>query len=128
MNKFRRDFREGFLRYLGLGILAYDGDVVAQGLSLGAANVVTSERTDNPGTHALFLDIDIPHFYAESSTPGHGHLMLDVSLTPGECFRVMRALARAGVIGRGYLDHSRRRGFATLRLPWNKKKRWEPAS
>ena len=89
--------------------------------SLEEANIVTSlSRGDEP-THALFLDIDLPHEYIPSSTPGHGHLAIDAKLTHDQWEKLMDALGDAGVIEEGYVNASKFRGYAALRLPWVKK-------
>lgn len=89
---------------------------------LDDANLVTSRfKGEGIETHALLIDLDVPHEYVPSSTPGHGHLLVDVKLSHWQWQRAMRALADAGVISSGYRDYSEQRGFASLRLPWIKK-------
>ena len=86
------------------------------------ANLVTSKyKGEGIETHALFIDLDVPHIYVPSSTEGHGHLLVDVKLTKTEWLKAMNALETAGLIGRGYKWASLDRGFASLRLPWIKK-------
>lgn len=86
--------------------------------------VLVTSRYKGEGieTHALLIDLDVPHVYVPSSTEGHGHLLVDVKLTEREWQTTMRLLSEVGVVGRGYTWASLERGFASLRLPWIKKK------
>ena len=63
----------------------------------------------------------MPAWLIPSSTPGHSHLYVDVSIREDAYFQLLDALANAGVIQRGYADASKRRGGTALRLPWIKK-------
>lgn len=81
------------------------------------ADVVTSQLAENPKLHAPLFDLDIPHFYYPSSTQGHGHLYLDKPVTWRQFKRVLRAMYLAGLIEKGYYQATKRRGYATLRLP-----------
>lgn len=74
------------------------------------------------GTHRPVLDIDFEASLVPSSTPGHYHLYLDgIELSWRQYRRLLKALAKAGVIQRGYYCWSVRRGQSTVRLPWVKK-------
>lgn len=90
---------------------------------LSEANVISSKRTDQHGLerHALLIDLDVPAYLIPSSTEGHSHLYVDVSMNKAAYFRVLDALADAGIIERGYSDVSQRKGATFLRLPWVKK-------
>lgn len=125
-----------WLKWLGLrrGELQTDSDQIPElyvdaleEAPLDQANLVVS-RFAGGGieTHALLLDLDVEHEYWESSTPGHGHLLVNLKLTRQEWQRVMQVLRDVGVISPGYHDHSQRRGFASLRLPWIKKEEVDP--
>lgn len=94
------------------------------------ANVISSLRTDQHGLerHALLIDLDVPAYLVPSSTEGHSHLYVDVSMNRAAYFRVLDALADAGVIERGYSDVSQRKGATYLRLPWVKKEATPPPS
>jgi len=87
---------------------------------LGEPNIRTSERPDGTG-HYLFLDLDVPHEYVPSSTEGHGHLVVDVSLGEDAMFEVLGVLAKHGVVQLGWVAACAARGAATLRLPGVKK-------
>ena len=106
----------------------YSGVVASDGPGeLASANVVTSRRIDNPDRHALLLDLDVPAYLVPSSTEGHSHLYIDVSIEHDKWECLMECLSDAGVIERGYAGASEQRGFATLRLPWVKKQEPELA-
>ena len=79
-------------------------------------NVVTSMIAE--GMHAVTLDIDYPCAVVPSSTPGHFHLYIDKPLTEYEYDLLLGTLAEIGLIGRGYYEHSRVRGFTVVRMPW----------
>lgn len=89
--------------------------------SIAEANVSTSIREDAADRHALLLDLDVPAWLIPSSTEGHSHLYVDVSIPTAAYFALLDALADAGVIQRGYANSSKRRGGTALRLPWIKK-------
>lgn len=91
-------------------------------LASGKHNVVTSLVPTPTGLmHAPVLDIDIPHTLVPSSTPGKGHLYLDVLMTWEDYVDLLRILAKVGVIEPGYYRASERKGFSAARLPWVKK-------
>jgi hypothetical protein len=91
------------------------------------AEVVTS-KVEGPGgliirrreTHAPVLDLDIPHELVPSTTPGHAHLYLDVEMSWRKYKRLLRALAAAGVVEKGYVKASLRRRLTAVRVPWLK--------
>ena len=75
----------------------------------------------NSKLHAPVLDIDIPAALIASSTAGHSHLIIEKALTWRQYKRLLRELARAGIVERGYYTMSRRRGYSSVRLPWVRK-------
>lgn len=87
--------------------------------SLDEANIVISLLPD--GTHAPVLDLDIPHVYVPSSTPGHGHLYLDVPMDDESFWIFLELLSDLGIIEEGYFQASKARGYSAVRLPWIKK-------
>ena len=89
--------------------------------SIADANVCTSVRLDTEDRHAVLLDLDVPAALVPSSTPGHSHLYVDVSVPTETYFRLLDVLAEAGVIETGYANVSKHRGGTSLRLPWIKK-------
>lgn len=97
---------------------------------LQGANCVTSRRIKknwltgkmvDTGYHAVLLDLDVPHWLIESSTPGHSHLYVDVQVREKDYFELLDALAKCGIIETGYARASKMKGGTFLRLPWVKK-------
>lgn len=86
----------------------------------GDADVVSS---DLPGTkrHLPVIDLDVPCTLVPSATPGHSHLYIDVSMTWAKFEAILVALVDAGVVERGYLEASRKRGHTSVRVPWKPK-------
>lgn len=83
------------------------------------AEVVSSEI--GGGQHCPVLDIDVPAYLVPSSTPGHSHLYIDLPMSWRTYRRLLRALARAGVLEKTYVDASIRRRHTAVRVPWLKK-------
>jgi hypothetical protein len=80
-------------------------------------NLVTSHVRDEPGTHALCIDIDMPAQLYPSKTPGHHHLYIDIKLNWETYKELLQALAKAGIIEEGYAGASIARGCTALRPP-----------
>lgn len=92
------------------------------------ADVVSSEvahphrpSRSTAGWHMPVLDIDVPHHYEPSTTPGHGHLYIDVPVEWPEYAVILRALGDAGILEPGYVGASLDRRATFVRLPWIKK-------
>ena len=84
------------------------------------ANLVASLCAD--GLHRPALDIDVPVRLVPSSTSDHWHLYFPtVKLTEAAYFDLLDALEAAGILGKGFVAHSKRRGATWLRLPDVKK-------
>lgn len=83
--------------------------------SVEEAHMVCSR--DARGKHWPVIDLDIPHRVVPSSTPGHGHLYLDVQMSWFRYVVLLFALRFAGVIGPGFLWWSLARGATFARLP-----------
>lgn len=78
------------------------------------ANVVSSHLVDAP-LHAPIIDLDFPHRYVPSTTPGHAHLYLDVPVSRWRLYALLWGLYVGGVIERGYFLWSLRRGGTFVR-------------
>lgn len=115
--------------------LGTDGHFVNE---VDQANVITSRMVDPAAPesdpfeirHQVVLDIDHPAQLVESSTPGHSHLYIQVpgGIPTGHYFKLLEALFDAGVIEKGYLAASSKRGFSCVRLPWVSKESTSPLS
>jgi hypothetical protein len=88
------------------------------------ANIITSIVYDGPlldedkvKIHSPIIDLDIEHYYVESSTPGHGHLYLNVQLTHAELLDLLTTLHKYGIIGKGTLKQFERDGCISARIP-----------
>lgn len=83
------------------------------------ANLVSSLCED--GQHRPIIDLDIGATLVPSSTPGHGHLYIDVPMSFDTMIALIDALASAGVVERGWSRAVRNRGMTLVRPPWVKK-------
>lgn len=92
------------------------------------ANIVTSSIDGQPGMHAPVIDLDFPHTYVPSSTPGHGHLYIDTPMDEETFWLFLETLADVGVIEEGYFKVSKKRGYSAVRLPWIKKENHEKSN
>lgn len=79
------------------------------------ANVISSLTDD--GRHMPVLDIDIPASLLPSSTPGHGHLYIDVPMSWWRYRMLLRQLYKAGIIQKGFYDLARCRKQTFVRRP-----------
>lgn len=86
------------------------------------ADVVSSEIKGSPRLHTIMLDVDLPVRAMPSGTRDHYHLYIDKALTWRQYKKLLRALAKAGVIERGYYRMSLKRHATHLRPPWKKKR------
>ena len=75
------------------------------------------------GNHVLILDIDDEHFYRESSSTGHGHLIINKELSFDDMVEVLEVLGKHGIIQEGFVEGTKRRGYASVRTPWAVKDR-----
>lgn len=96
----------------------HDREVVTD---LDVANVVSSPMSNGWGRHRVLLDLDVPAWLIDSSTPGHSHLYVDVGCSWPDYLQFLKAAERIGLIEPGYLAASEARGYTSLRLPWVRK-------
>ena len=77
------------------------------------------EKNPNLRKHWPVIDLDLPHLYVPSRTPGHGHLYLmpDRPLLHGEYENLLVALRDARIIGTGNWFQFVQDGSTTARLP-----------
>jgi hypothetical protein len=94
---------------------------------LEQANVISSQWHTDPWNnedndiHKVFLDLDCEHWYVPSSTPGHGHLYINVNMRRKDLDWLMGQLYRFGIVSSGWKGQLENRQANTFRLPWIKK-------
>lgn len=102
------------------GVNTFNDPDALEDVSIEDAQVMTA-KIDGSKYYRLLLDLDVDHFYSESSS-GNGHLVIDVEMSREEHDLVMETLASVGVLQQGYAEGSKiKRQGAALRLPWVKK-------
>lgn len=82
------------------------------------ATYVSSRLRTNKRMHAPALDLDIPAALVPSTTPGHAHLYLDVEMNWVTYRRLLKALAKAGVIEKSWAKASIQSQQTLVRPPW----------
>lgn len=98
---------------LAVSLLRYRADRDREPCDGDGANLVSSHLPD--GRHAPVIDLDVPHSYAPSSTPGHAHLYLDVPMPRWRMWALLAGLRASGVIEPGFFWWSLRRGGTFVR-------------
>jgi hypothetical protein len=83
------------------------------------ANVVSSEQFKD--VHIPLIDIDMEAALIPSSTPGHSHLYINKPMNIQTLVKLLEAMQEAGIVQKGFVDGTRERGYACLRLPHVKK-------
>lgn len=84
-----------------------------------SANLISSATDGFAATHMPVIDIDWPCRLVPSRTPGHFHLYIDHEVEAASYFNMLDAMARAGIVQRGYAEASRMHGASFARIqPW----------
>lgn len=76
-------------------------------------NVISSHTAE--GKHLPVIDLDYDHEYVPSTTPGHGHLYLNVPISRWRLFFLLWGLYVGGAIEKGNFWWSLRRGGTFVR-------------
>jgi hypothetical protein len=98
VDRYRRNANEGNLRF----VAPREGNLVSSMVQ--------------PGFHRPVLDLDIPHMYVPSSTPGHGHLYLNgVFLNDSQHFAFISSLVHFNVLGEGSLAQVKAQNMSLVR-------------
>ncbi len=79
------------------------------------ANLVSSLTKFD--THMVTIDVDHPALLVPSSSPGHFHLFIDTPMNWRSYRKLLKALYKAGVIGRNAYWRSLDRGASFVRPP-----------
>lgn len=72
-------------------------------------------------THRPVLDVDLPVWVRESSTPGHYHLIIDKEMPWSDYAAVVRVLGDVGILEEGFVKASIARRGSWIRTPWTRK-------
>ena len=83
--------------------------------------VLVGSETDEPGMHMPVLDIDYGAMLLPSSTSGHFHLYLNKAVTWAQYKDVLMVLGEVGLLQKGFVDNSIRRGQSFCRTHWTHK-------
>lgn len=94
---------------------------ISTGANVSSSLIAGTDNGWRRQKHALLLDLDVPAYLVPSSTPGHSHLYVDVEIEQEDYWALLDALAKCGVIEKGYAQASKKKGGTFLRLPWVKK-------
>lgn len=73
------------------------------------------------GKHRVLLDLDVQHVYVPSSTPGHGHLIIDVHQDFNTVLALLNMMFDMGILQSGFASATKTRGETWLRAPGVKK-------
>lgn len=82
-----------------------------------------SSQLERSNLHAPAIDVDLPCRLIPSSTPDHYHLYIDFPMTWRQYKRILKALAKAGVIEPMFYEMARKRKATFLRKPGVRKRR-----
>jgi hypothetical protein len=111
--------------HLWLNMFCPNGTVVAGNLAdaLNDCGIPTGEPKVRWNQDKGWLEFHTRHDLAltQSSTPGHHHLILDANLPWSNYIMLLKTLAGAGVIEKGFAGASIKKGFSSIRPPWVKK-------
>lgn len=87
----------------------------------GQGNLISSMVA--PDKHRPVIDLDMPHVYVPSTTPGHGHLYINnVVLDDMQHYLLIQTLVQLGIIGQGSRVQLDAHGLSLTRPPHVKKK------
>lgn len=87
----------------------------------GSGNLISSMVA--PDMHRPVLDLDFPHVYVPSTTPGHGHLYINnVVLNDLQHYLLISTLVELGILSRGSKIQLDSHGLSLTRPPHVKKK------
>lgn len=94
-------------------------------VSESEANLETSIAASQSNPHVVMhrpvIDLDVPHEYRESSTPGHAHLLLDIDIPWEKYLQWLELSAELGIVQSGWVKASKVRRFTSIRKKGVKK-------
>ena len=113
--------RRSFYRFIAPRVPDYSEaepqDVVAT--TFDRADLVGSKcwnGTLPTNRHLPVIDLDIPCTLVGSRTPGHHHLLIQKDVSWSAYVEILNAMADAGLVERGYVHATVRRGQGFVRL------------
>ena len=100
--------------------------------ALHLSNIVGSEVLSPPVSrkigdpipepnHKPVLDIDLPVWVRESTTPGHYHLIIDKEMPWDDYKRLLNVMCDVGILEPGFVKAAISRGASWIRTPWTEK-------
>lgn len=105
-----------------------DADVISSQLNVYEAQKATQYKLIGDSfeleqiydLHQIVVDIDLPVYLVESTTPGHYHLYVELKqpISTERYFEWLEACSKIGLIEPGYVSAFEARGFTCVRLPW----------
>ena len=120
-------------RELGAETIVADNVPLDEANAIGSYIVGTGQMKDSPlkrwdpsakpyldttsGKHRVLLDLDCSHVYIPSSTPGHGHLVIDVPQSWENLNKLLQLLGDMHILQYGFVDATLSRGESWLRAP-----------
>lgn len=72
---------------------------------------------DPSSPDALAFDLSVPATVLPSSTPGHSHVYLEAEMPWGDYLRLCKAMAKVGLLEKGYVRAAKRRRMTMLFKP-----------
>lgn len=83
------------------------------------ANLICSDLGN--GKHMGIIDLDLPCELVPSSTLGNYHLYIGKEMTWWRYRLMLWAMWRAGIVQKGFYKAAVRRGYSSVRPPWEVK-------
>lgn len=68
--------------------------------------------------HRPVLDIDLPLWVSESTTPNHYHLIIDKEMTWTQYKKLLDVMEEVGILEPGFVSAAEARGASWIRTPW----------
>lgn len=96
------------------GAIPVDTSVTNEEPEDGGAASTRSNRSHSAAWHYPVLDIDFPCELRPSKTEGHHHLLINRPMAWRHYKKILKSLAKAGVVDKDWVRLSLRRGFSMV--------------
>lgn len=108
-------------------LIPLENDRVRAEVPLAEANCVSSKIREGSfaapaGWHLPTLDIDVPMWVSESTTPGHHHLIIYKPISWEKYSKLLEMMADCGILEEGLVRASLARKASWVRTPWTAKR------